>query len=195
MDYASCEYARVPPEYLGKSLPPDEYRGIAPSQSLTLQSSVCLRPNPDSLWVVWKNYPQLTGKNTNYYGHLDPKSGVPIQYPYPSSATDDARIWTPNLNELTLERTRQGSASEWVPYKHMTARQGFSQFINAGILRRRDKWAKPVPMDVAVGLLDSPEIQKDNLVRQAIVARELAKQADENKRIDALYHQYSRFMQ
>lgn len=138
----------VPAQFLGQSMPP--VPRIAPSQALTLSSSACVRPAPEGLRTVWKA--ELIGRGSSYVPHTDPRARSDAQMLMPSAVRDDKRVWTPNLNEHILQRQRHMNSELWDTYRHMNARQASQQFLQAGILKRRDKYMRQVPLEAALSV-------------------------------------------
>lgn len=52
-------------------------------------------------------------------------------------------IWFRNLDDVLRERSME-NAKEWDYYKFFDGRQKLAQFLNAGIVNRRDKYMRPV---------------------------------------------------
>jgi hypothetical protein len=174
--YQQCIERMIGIDYLGKSAGPVE--SVPPSLTLTLSDSACVRPNPDSLYTIWKKPPEFC-KDSSFVPHPGYEAHSEAQYPMPSAQRDDPRIWTPDLS-AEIEKRQRLSGEIWDPYKHMKARQNMASFFNAGILKRRDKWGRTVPLASVLGI-EQGQLSKLEKERQAaldIVERRLSEEKE-----------------
>jgi hypothetical protein len=176
-----CAERTIKRDFLGRGTGPDDEELPSSGNPLHLQPFACVRPNPEKdLITVWKAPKAAQTCRDSFF--VEHQQNPQHMYPMASAAYDDPRVWTPDLGEAIYEYQRSGPSAEWNVYNHMRARQLNHSFLNAGVLKRKDKYARIVPSETVTSMHESQQYSRD---KERETVRSNLERRDQEKR-DAL---------